>query len=247
MSILNTTAAILKLMSQLQRGINAGDLITHLHMPKSTTSRVLKQLCEAGFLQRDPASACYQPGLLLIETVYLAHRASSLTDDVEQALRALCQNTGHTGYLSVLDDDEVLVLRVIPGRHALRVITYPGTRSPAWETSTGRALLSRLTDRQLAEHYPTPHTTTSTDVATQLARIHAIRQQRWSSAVDEAVSGAASVSCSVHNPQTKESLAFCLTFPSSMADEQEILSLAQQLYQAAMPIGRKYGDPYWLA
>lgn len=246
MSILNTTADILKLMSQLKRSITASDLITQLHMPKSTASRVLKQLCEAGFLQRDPESASYQTGLLLIEAAYLAHRVSSLTDDIEQALRSLCQRTGHTGYLSVLDGDEVLVLRVIPGRHALRVITYPGTRSPAWETSTGRALLSRFSDEHLAAHYPTPHTKTSLDVTAQLARIHTIRQHRWSHAVDEAVPGTASVSCSVHNPQTKESIAFCLTFPSSMADQQEILLLAQQLYQAAMPIGKKYGDPYWL-
>lgn len=241
MSILNTTADILKLMSQLKRGVTASDLINHLQMPKSTTSRVLKQLCETGFLQRDAASGNYQPGLLLMETAYLAHRTSSLTDDIEQALRALCHSTGHTGYLSMLDGDDVLVLRVLPGRHALRVISYPGHRSPAWQTSTGRALLSRLSDEQLIERYP------AASDAAQLARIHTVRQQRWASAVDEAVPGAASVSCPVHNPQTSESIAFCLTFPASMADEQEIQRLAQQVYQSAMPIGRKYGDPYWLS
>ncbi|MBJ7220535.1 MULTISPECIES: IclR family transcriptional regulator [unclassified Brenneria] len=249
MSILNTTAAILNLMSQLKRGITAGDIITHLQLPKSTTSRVLKQLCETGFLSKDTHSATYHPALMLLEVAYLAHRTSSLTDDIEKALRALCHATGHTGYLSVLDGADILVLRVIPGRHALQVMTYPGTRSPCWATSTGRSLLSRFTPEQLHSYFDD---TLSPESKTQIAferleeQLQTVREQRWSSAINEAVSGTASISCSVKNPQSGEAIAFCLTFPASMANEQEIQHLARQLGNAAMSIGKKYGDPYWL-
>lgn len=249
MSILNTTAAILNLMSQLKRGITASDVITHLQLPKSTTSRVLKQLCETGFLSKDPHSATYSPALMLLEVAYLAHRTSSLTDDIEQALRTLCHSTGHTGYLSVLDGPDVLVLRVIPGRHALQVITYPGTRSPSWATSTGRALLSRYSSQQLLSYFDetlTPENKNQIPFARLQEQLQMVRQQRWSSAINEAVSGTASISCSVKNPQSGETIAFCLTFPASMANEQEIESLARRLTSAAMPIGKKYGDPYWL-
>ncbi|MEC5341816.1 IclR family transcriptional regulator [Brenneria populi] len=249
MSILNTTAAILNLMSQLKRGITAGDVITHLQLPKSTTSRVLKQLCETGFLTKDPQGATYSPALMLLEVAYLAHRNSSLTDDIEQALRALCRATGHTGYLSVLDGPDILVLRVIPGRHALQVITHPGTRSPSWATSTGRSLLSRYSDQRLQSYFAE---TLSAEDKKQLPfsrlqeQLQTVRQQRWSSAINEAVSGTASISCSVKNPQSGEAIAFCLTFPASMANEQEMRQLAEQLTNAAMSIGKKYGDPYWL-
>ncbi|MCG8709021.1 helix-turn-helix domain-containing protein [Brenneria sp. 4F2] len=249
MSILNTTAAILNLMSQLKRGITAGDVITHLQLPKSTTSRVLKQLCETGFLSKDSHSATYGPALMLLEVAYLAHRTSSLTDDIEQALRALCHSTGHTGYLSVLDGPDILVLRVIPGRHALQVITHPGTRSPSWATSTGRSLLSRYSTQQLQVYFDQ---TLPAEGKRQLPferlqeQLQTVKQQRWSSAINEAVSGTASISCSVKNPQSGEAIAFCLTFPASMASEQEIQNLAQQLTDSAMPIGKKYGDRYWL-
>ncbi len=246
MSILNTTADILMLISQLKRGITAADVITHLQLPKSTTSRVLKQLCDTGFLQRDTRTSSYQPGLMILEMAWVAHQTSSLTDDVEYALHTLCQSTGHTGYLSVLDGGDVLVLRVVPGRHALRVITHPGSRSSAWQTSTGRALLARFSDEQLTCGSHALTATAANDPVRLMALIHHIREQRWSSAIEEAVPGVASVSCAVSNPQNKESIAFCLTFPASMASDAEINALAQQLCQAANLIGRKYGDPYWL-
>ncbi|MDX5626549.1 MULTISPECIES: IclR family transcriptional regulator [unclassified Brenneria] len=249
MSILNTTAAILNLMSQLKRGITASDVITHLQLPKSTTSRVLKQLCETGFLSKDSHSSTYSPGLMLLEVAYLAHRTSSLTDDIEQALRALCLSTGHTGYLSVLDGADILVLRVIPGRHALQVITHPGTRSPSWATSTGRSLLSRYSDPQLQAYFAetlAPESKEQIPFDRLQEQLQTVKQQRWSSAINEAVSGTASISCSVKNPQSGEAIAFCLTFPASMANVQEIQQLAKQLTNAAMLIGKKYGDPYWL-
>ncbi|WP_413733469.1 IclR family transcriptional regulator [Sodalis sp. RH21] len=248
MSILNSTAAILRLMSTLKRGVTVSDVVEHLQFPKSTASRLLKQLAQAGFLARDAASLAYQPGLMLLEVAHLVRRNSSLTDHIEQALRDLCRVTGHTGYLSVLDGHDVLVLRVIPGVHALRVIRNPGSRSPAWRTSTGRALLARLSPHQLDSQFRAaiPATVEHAMPFAQLSdNLAAVRQCRWASAVNEAVAGAASVSCAVSDPNSGETIAFCLTFPASMANESEIDHLARRLCAAATDIGTKVGDSYW--
>jgi len=248
MSILNGTADILRLMSTLKRGVTVSDVVEHLQVPKSTASRVLKQLAQAGFLDRDTATLAYQPGLMLLEVAHLVRRNSSLTDHIEHALRELCRVTGHTGYISVLDGNDVLVLRVIPGVHALRVIRNSGSRSPAWGTSTGRALLARLPAEQITERFgallaPTGHPVM--EFSQLLDHLSNIRRQRWAAAVNEAVPGAASVSCAVGDSQTGESLAFCLTFPASMADQAEIVKLSRLLCAAATQIGKKVGDPAW--
>ncbi|WP_410014695.1 IclR family transcriptional regulator [Sodalis sp. C49] len=248
MSILNSTAAILRLMSTLKRGVTVTDLVEHLQFPKSTASRVLKQLAEAGFLDRDASSLAYQPGLMLLEVTHLVRRNSSLTDLIEQALRELCGLTGHTGYLSVLDGNDVLVLRVIPGVHALRVIRNAGSRSPAWGTSTGRALLARLPDTQLNAQFRavlSPANDLPMHFTQLMDRLAVVRRCHWASAVNEAVAGAASVSCAVGDPHSGETVAFCLTFPASMADDTEIQRLSRLLCAAAMQIGKKVGDPYW--
>jgi DNA-binding IclR family transcriptional regulator len=59
----------------------------------------------------------------------------------EQRLRAVCAKTGHTGYISVLDGAEQVVLRVVPGSNPLQVVTPPAygrrpsrhpTAAPCW-------------------------------------------------------------------------------------------------------------------
>ena len=79
-----------------------------------------------------------------------------------------------------------------------------------------------------------------------LARLAEVRQRGWAVAVDEAVSGAASVSCAVGDPLTGEAQAFCLTFPSGMAAPVEVERIAALLTKHAVRIGRTVGDGYWL-
>lgn len=249
MSILEGTADVLRLMSRLQRGVTMSDVVQHLGLPKSSASRLLKQLSEYGFLDRDPQTLAYQPGLLLLEVSHLVHRNSSLSDHVEAALRELCLATGHTGYLSVLDGRDVLVLRVVPGAHALRVMTNPGSRSPAWATSTGRALLARMDDVQLAKDFSSGLESVSPasprSLPELMERLEQVRQQGWAVAIDEAVPGVGSVSCAVRDPQSGDSMAFCLTFPTAMACDAELERLAGLLLEQASQIGRKVGDNHW--
>lgn len=244
MSILHSTAAILQLMQRLRRSITTADVIAELGFPKSTASRIMKQLCETGFLEKNTALGTFAPGLMLLEAVWMTQQSTTLAQDVETALRSLSEKTGHTGYISVLDGSDVLVLRVVPGRHALRVLTLPGTRSPAWRTSTGRALLARLDDEQ-ALHCGDDGQLDAMQRSERIARLQRIREQRWSSAVNEAVSATASVSCAVGNPQSGETVSFCLSCPASLIDETDLGELALLLREKAEMIGRKYGDPWW--
>ncbi|NMP28920.1 IclR family transcriptional regulator [Rahnella sp. SAP-1] len=249
MSILITTANILRLMSQLERGVTVKDLTEHLAMPKSTAARVLKQLKDSGFVDKNRQSQQYEPGLMFLDASYLVRRHSSLIDVTEKALRELCQQTGHTGYVSIMDKNDVLALRVIPGSHPLQVVTHPGKRSSVWGTSTGRAILSRMTDAQIAaqlrETLEDPAFGSTLDFAQLMQRINQVRDRHWSAAINELVSGVASVSCSVKDPGNGECLAFCLSFPAAMADDAEIDRLSTLVCSAAKKIAQIVGDRYW--
>jgi len=240
---------VLRLMTRLQHAITMSDVTKHLGIPKSTASRMLTQLCKYGFVDRDAQSLAYRPGLMLLEAAHVVHRMSSLSLQLEETLNDLSRQTGHTGYISVLDGRDVLVLRVVAGTHALRVVTYPGSRSPAWATSTGRALLAREDDdvlsREFGNHLESAGNNSPSTLEMLMERLSEVRQRGWSVAVDEAVPGACSVSCAVGCPQTRETLAFCLTFPASMASTEEIERLASLLLAQARQIGRVVGDERW--
>ena len=89
MSILETTASILKLMVDLQSGIRVSDVITHLGMPKSTASRVMSQLESYGYLEKDESQGTFLPGPLIMSASHLVSRQITLSDHVDAALRSL--------------------------------------------------------------------------------------------------------------------------------------------------------------
>jgi len=248
MPILETTARILKLMATLQGGIRINDLISHLGMPKSTASRVMSQLETYGYLEKDPRQGTFLPGPLILSASHLASCQQTLSDHVDVALRGLCERTGYTGYISILDSQEILVLRVIHGRHALARVTWPGSRSPAWGTSTGRALLARFTDTQLHDFFASPPVVAQLsggqlEASTLIAAVTRTRDTGYASAINESIAETASVSCAVGDPITYEAVAFCLSFPQALATPEELQRIAALLKETAVAIARKTGDP----
>jgi DNA-binding IclR family transcriptional regulator len=251
MGILENTASVFKLLTQLRNAVTVSDVVQHLGLPKSSASRLLKQMAERGLLERDAQSLAYRPSLMLLELAHTARVSTSLLELIDDALDMLCRQTGHTGYVSVLDGRDVVVLRVHSGMHALRVVTYAGHRMGAPGTSTGRALLARETDDTLKKRFAggiAPASGTAPlSVEDLLRRLAEVRQKGWALALDESLPGIGSVGCAVGDPQSGEAMAFCLTFPASMGDPAETARLAALLHEQASRLGRASGDPFWLA
>jgi DNA-binding IclR family transcriptional regulator len=251
MGILENSTAVLRLITQLRKGVTVSDVVQHLNFPKSSASRILGQMAGQGLLERDRNTLAYHPALMLLELAHLVRGSTTLVDLADRALDELCAQTGHTGYISVLGGNDVMVLRVHPGAHALRVVTYPGHRIPAWATSTGRALLAREPDDLLLQRFPAglpPVSAAAPDsVGELLHRVGESRSRGWALALDESLPGIGSVACAVGDPATGETLAFCLTFPSSMSSQSETTRLAALLCTKASELGRLVGDPFWQA
>lgn len=251
MSILDSATSVLRLFARSEHDLTVTDIVAGLNLPKSSASRLLKQMMECGLLERDAQTLAYRPALLLLEVSHQVRATAPLLRRMEQALEALVHESGHTGYISVLDETgtSVVVLRVHHGTHPLRVVTWPGHRSPAVATSTGRALLARLDDTVIDARFAALLPAASPNSPQDLAGLHAslqrIRQQGWASAQDEALPGVGSLSCAVADPASGETLAFCLSFPAGPDQADGIDSLAERLTGHARAIGRAIGDPFW--
>jgi DNA-binding IclR family transcriptional regulator len=253
MSILDSATDVLKLLARSSRDLTVTDVVNELDVPKSTASRVLKHMTACGLLERDARTLAYRPSLLILELSHQVRASSSILDRMEDALQALVQETGHTGYISVLDETcrHVVVLRVRHGTQPLRVVTWPGHRSPAVAVSTGRTLLARLSDSALADlyadNYPVVPARAPRDLKALQARLDEVRRDGWSLAMDEALPGVGSISCSVADPESGETLAFCLSFPVPQDDPAFVQSLTQRLVGHARTIGRAARDEFWTA
>ena len=253
MSILDTATDVLRLMARRQSDVTMTDLVDQLGMPKSTASRVLKQMSETGLLSRDPMSLAYRPSMLLLELGHLVRAATPLIEMCASALESLCGRHGHTGYISLLEGQDVVVLRVRPGSHALRAMTNAGHRSAAWATSTGRALLARETDVDVRDRFPEGLPLRDplqgrgpTSIDALLQELALTRARGYALAQNEALSGVGSIGCGVADPASGERLSFCLSFPDGSLNSRDIEALGQDVRAQAAQIGRAVGDPFWM-
>jgi IclR family KDG regulon transcriptional repressor len=146
MNVVDNIAGVLRLFTPERGVLSVTEVAQLLRLPKSSSSRLLKAMAEAGLLANADGAAGYAVGNLIFETSRRHRVNSTLSLMADEALMRIVKATGHTGYVAMLDGTVVLGLRMRPGNKPLRVVTSPGDRLPAFCSSTGRALLARLDD-----------------------------------------------------------------------------------------------------
>ncbi|MBV8848536.1 MAG: IclR family transcriptional regulator [Methylobacteriaceae bacterium] len=247
MSILSGAAAVLRLFSVERQELSVTDVARLLDMPKSSASRLLRAMLNQQLLMHAGDTPRYRVGHLIFETsrAYFGH--SHLVDLVDGELLELCQATGHTGYISMLDNEDVLVLRVHLGTQPLRVVTPHGSRRKAFATSTGRSMLARLGAAQV-DTLTLDHARSEKSPKTHAALEHIlgeIRCKGWAEAEDEEIPGVASIAVSIADARKSELLSFCLVFPAHTIAQGERANYAARLVAAARRIAAQVDDPFW--
>lgn len=250
MASLSNAASVLRLFSPERTELSVTEVARLLGRPKSSVSRLLRAMLTENLLASVDGTPRYRIGHLFFEVARMYERSSTLMDVTNAALRAMCAETRHGGYISILDGADVLPLRVFYGTETLRVVTPLGKRMPAYATATGRTLLARLSDGAVRALHPPrlrPRSVNAPQTMTDLLRrLEPIRRGGWSEAIDEGVPGVGSVAVSVADPANAETLAFCLSFPAHLVSELERRRLAAMLTGAARGIATQFKDPFWM-
>ncbi|WP_192983212.1 IclR family transcriptional regulator [Pseudomonas sp. EggHat1] len=253
MSTLENAAAILSLFAQRQTnfsqpGISFSDVVAQLELPKSTASRLLKTLESQHWLKRDPHTRHYHIGSLLLKVAGF-YLSTPLVESTAMAMRRLDHLSICTGYIAVLEGCEGRVMRALPGKHFMHVVTPVGALSPAAETSVGRALLARESDEQVRSHYAegyrvqSPGSPQTLDaLLKELARI---RSRGWSLARNEILPGISSLATTVCNKHRSETVGLCLSYPSLSEGQPCAPEVLAALIAVSRTLGETLGDSYW--
>lgn len=247
MSILKGAASVLRLFSAERQEVSVTDAARLLGIPKSSASRLLKAMLNEQFLINAPNSSRYRVGHLMFEASRAYLGSSTLMDLVDGEIGPISAQSGHTGYISILDRTDILVLRVHLGTQHLRVVTPLGHRSKAFATATGRTLLARLTEEQVrALPLDSPRSPGSPQTVEDLLLALAdVRRRGWEEAIDEEVAGVGSVAVSVADGGSREALAFCLSFPAHTVTHVERRRYASMLVDSARRVAAQVDDPFW--
>ena len=253
MTTLENAAAVLKLfskqgISQGHPGLSFSDVVENLKLPKSTVSRLLMTMETQGLLERDPDSRLYRIGKLLL-AVSSHYLSTPLVDATSPYMTQLSQLTQCTGYVSILEGRDIMVMRMFPGRTYLQVVTPAGSLLPAHETAIGRAILSRYTDDQVLARFSGKYQANSANSPESkevlLARLADVRLTGVSFANNETLLGISTLATSIFNKHRNETVGLCLSFPSPAQGKEIPEGIKEGLIAVTRQIAEKLGDEYW--
>lgn len=191
---------VLELFGGGQQAMTLSDLAKAADLPRATARRILFTFERAGFVESDGKLFRLTPRVLVLASSYLA--SNHVVSVLQPALDKLSSEAQEISSMAILDGyDVVFIARASPRRIFSSGIDI-GYRLPAFCTSVGRVLLSRLPDNELAAALKTmdlsPLTPfTMTDRKALLKTMMADRAQGYSLVDREAEPGFRSVSVPV--------------------------------------------------
>lgn len=123
------------------------DIAGELGMSRSTTHRYVITLAALGYLEQGPGRK-YRLGLRVTGLGLSAMSGTDLREHAHADLEELCQRTGFTVSVAVLDGPEILLLDRLRGQRRALHLSEPGisagSRLPAHCTAAGKLLLAHL-------------------------------------------------------------------------------------------------------
>lgn len=191
---------VLEMFGGGQQPMTLSDLARAADLPRATARRILFTLERAGFVASDGKHFRLTPRVLVLASAYLA--SNHVVSVLQPVLDRLSSDAREISSMAILDgNDVVFIARASPARIFSSGIDV-GYRLPAFCTSVGRVLLSRLSDDELAAALDrmdlaplTPFTVTDSKLL--LKAIAADRAQGYSLVDREAEPGFRSISVPV--------------------------------------------------
>ncbi|MFV0406754.1 MAG: IclR family transcriptional regulator [Propioniciclava sp.] len=250
MSTLANARDVLRLLADQRRALTVTEMAHSLGIPKSSTSRTLAMMANLGFLERDPVTLAYRPGILIEESATWQRHPDATITEMQLSLAALVRTTGYTGYLNVLDGDMSLVICMRTGRAGrLQVYTPEGTRGPAYGTSMGRAMLARLDDAVVADligdNFGNARGSAPRTTAELLSCLATVRDRGVSFSRGEFVHNVAGISAAVCDQLSGRPIGIGIALPADEVAGAE-QHLGDAVLGAASRVGHLIGDPYWM-
>lgn len=135
---------ILLCFSRQTPELSMTQIAERIGMNKSTVHRMLATLEAKRFLQREPLTGVYRPGIRLLQMAFLTLGQHDLRRLAAPFLRKLSDQHRETVTLSVLDDSDMVYVDVVDSPQRVKMAAESGQRLPAFSTASGKALLAFL-------------------------------------------------------------------------------------------------------
>lgn len=240
--------AILRCFAADTPELTVTEVAARTDMPKSTVSRLLQTMAEQGLVEQHEATRRYRVGLLPFRLGQLYYAHVQVVDLVEAAIQDLVEETGFTGYIGVLNDADIVILRKQHGRYPVQMVLPAGSRIPAASTAFGKALLARLSDEQVRKKLPAVLADrvngARVPIAKLLSELDEVRQQHWAVG-GRTFPGMCAIGAAVGSADDQQAIGFSLSFPDNAVDAKARAAIADRVVAVARKLAATTADPFW--
>jgi IclR family transcriptional regulator, acetate operon repressor len=236
-SVVRRLAAVLDAFRAGDVYLGVNEIARRTQLPKSTVSRLVKEMDEAGFLERKAEKVGL--GLKMFEWGERASRRFSVREVALPFMADLREATRQTIHLAVLDGTEVVYVEILQREGAPRLPSKVGGRLPAHATGVGKALLSAsepaVIERAIAAGLVTvgPRTIRNPDVLRQQIRRAAVNGIAYEQ--EESGPGIVCVASAVLD---SESVPVAAISASGWAGKVDLRRVGPAVHTAALSVSR---------
>lgn len=232
--------AVLKQIAAHPSKMKLTDLTAATGINKSTMFSLLQTMESLGWLKREKGDT-YSLGSAFAVLGNAYFSSNSLIELFMEKAAESVRKIGEAVQLAKLDFGDVLYLAKKEASAAVRLISEPGMRIPAYATGLGKVLLSSLEDSQIRDLYPqgklhsfTPSTLPDTEAL--IAELHRVRSSGLGYDREEIVPGFTCVAAPVFDRQGRMAAAVSFSMPTHQwqAKEAEATGEIQALARALM-------------
>jgi DNA-binding IclR family transcriptional regulator len=220
-------------------GLTLAELARTLGVHKSTASRLVATLVDAGFLDRgdDGADAPLRLGGELARLGRIAAGKRGPTDVAEPVLAELAALTGETTTFAILDGTDVVTVAERAGAHVVGPHSWLGRRSPLHSTSDGKVFLAfgatSLPEGPLERLTPA----TVTDRRKLKAQLTKARAEGWATATGDFEQGLNGVAAPVLDAEGRCVATVCVSGPSYRLRPEDFPRVGAHCRDAGKRIG----------
>jgi len=243
---------VLSLFTAERPALPFNTIVEALGLSKSTAFRILATLEQLGYLEHDPATRRYRPGLKVFQLGFAALAGFELQQIARPQLERLALDLDETASMAVLEGADIVYIDRIRNRAIVGVVLGIGSHLPAHCVSLGKVLLADLAEPDLLARLSHARLTRMTDHtiidrAALLAELATIRRQGYAISDQELAVGLRGVAAPIRDRSRGAVAAISVSGPTSTFTRERLeQAIAPAVVATATRISQALGyAPGW--
>jgi DNA-binding IclR family transcriptional regulator len=149
MKIVDRLTEILDILSKYKEGLGIKEISTKLHLPLSTTHRLLKALEENELVSQEDLSKRYKIGIKILSMSSQLLNEMDIVNISRPILEELSTKHKQLIFLSVLENKRSICVDMVNNSDGMKFYVRLGTFMPAHCSASGKAIVAFLKDNEI--------------------------------------------------------------------------------------------------